>query len=168
MDLSSFQNTALLILVQIAIIVGLVGLLIPVFPGLLIAWIAILVYGLVTGFSLWSGVLFAVISLVGIASAMADNVLMAGGARTSGASWSSILVALGAGVVGTLLLPPFGGIIAAPLAVLLLEYYRRRDWAQSQAALTGMVKGYGVAFILRVLGGLLMMILWWAWVILEL
>ena len=168
MDFNSLQNTALLILVQIAIIVGLVGLLIPVFPGLLITWAAILVYGLITGFTWWSGALFAVISLVGVAASLADNILMAGGARTSGASWGSILLALGAGIVGTLLLPPFGGIIAAPLAVLLLEYYRRRDWAQSQAALTGMVKGYGVAFVLRVLGGLLMMILWWAWVILEL
>ncbi len=168
MDFGAFQNTALLILVQIAIVIGIVGLLIPVFPGLLITWAAILVYGLVTGFSWWSAGLFAVISLVGVAASLADNILMAGGARTSGASWSSILLALGAGIIGTLLLPPFGGLVAAPLAVLLLEYYRRRDWDKSQAALTGMIKGYGVAFVLRVLGGLLMMILWWAWVILEL
>lgn len=168
MDFGAFQNTALLILVQIAIVIGIVGLLIPVFPGLLITWAAILVYGLVTGFSWWGAGLFAVISLVGVAASLADNILMAGGARTSGASWSSILLALGAGIIGTLLLPPFGGLVAAPLAVLLLEYYRRRDWDKSQAALTGMIKGYGVAFVLRVLGGLLMMILWWAWVILEL
>ena len=168
MDLSSLQGWGLIILVQIGIMVGLVGLLIPVFPGLLIIWASILVYGIVVGFTWWSGVIFAVITVVGIGASLADNVLMAGGARTSGASWSSILAALGAGIVGTLLLPPFGGLIAAPLAVLLLEYYRLGDWQKARTALTGMVKGYGVAFVLRVLGGMLMMILWWGWVIIKL
>jgi len=152
MDSIQLQNTLLLALVQIGIVTGLVGLLVPVFPGLLVIWVAILVYGLLAGFTWWGMLLFVIISLVGLGASLADNVLMAGGARSGGASWSSIIVALIAGVLGTLILPPFGGLIFAPLAVLLLEYYRQKDWQRARESLVGMVKGWGVAFFIRLMG----------------
>lgn len=164
MDSSQFQNTLLLALVQIGIIAGLAGLLIPVFPGLLVVWVSILVYGLLAGFNWWGILLFLLISIIGLGASLADNVLMAGGARSGGASWSSVIVALIAGVVGTIIMPPFGGLLFAPLAILGLEYYRRRDWKQAREALVGMVKGWGVAFFVRLMGGILMMIMWWIWV----
>lgn len=167
MDWSNFQNYALLLVVQIAIVVGIVGLIIPVFPGLLIIWGAVLVYGLLEGFTWAGGAIFTVITLVGLGASLADNVLMAGGAKSSGASWGVIIAAMLAGVVGTVVLPPLGGLLFAPLAVLVLEYLRRRDWKQAGSATMGMVKGYGVAFVLRVLGGVLMMVLWWIWVALQ-
>ncbi len=164
MDPNQFQNTLLLALVQIGIISGLVGLLVPVFPGLLVIWVAILIYGLLAGFTWWSLLLFVVISLIGLGASLADNVMMAGGARSGGASWSSIAVALVAGIVGTLILPPFGGLIFAPLAVLLLEYYRQKDWKRARESVVGMAKGWGIAFFVRLMGGIVMMILWWIWV----
>ncbi len=165
MDTTQFSNLLILLLVQAGIVVGLVGLLIPAFPGLLIIWASVLVYGLVSGFGWLGGALFVLISLIGIGASLADNVMMAGGARTGGASWGSILVAMAAGIVGTLILPPFGGLLFAPLAVLLLEYYRRRDWPQAREAVIGMAKGYGLAFFIRLLGGFVMMLLWWTWVL---
>jgi uncharacterized protein YqgC (DUF456 family) len=73
-------------------------------------------------------------------------------------------VAVIAGVGGTILLPPFGGLVAAPLAVLLLEYYRLRDLKQAAAALRGLAAGWGLSFIARFGIGLMIMILWWFWV----
>jgi uncharacterized protein YqgC (DUF456 family) len=74
------------------------------------------------------------------------------------------VVALIAGVAGTILLPPFGGIIAAPLAVLLLEYLRVRDLNKAWLALRGMTAGWGLSFLARFALGLVIMILWWLWV----
>jgi uncharacterized protein YqgC (DUF456 family) len=167
MDLSNWQGYLLPLAVQVVIIVGLVGLLIPVFPGLLIIWGATLAYGIIAGFNWWGWVLFAFITVVGLGASLADNVLMAGGAKTGGASWGSVIVAMVAGIVGTIVLPPFGGLLFAPVAVLLLEYFRLKDWRQAWTATIGMVKGYGVAFVLRFLGGVLMMVLWWIWVVIQ-
>lgn len=153
-----------LILIQIIMLVGLIGLVIPVFPGVTVMWLAALGYGVVTGFSALGIFLFVLITLLFITGTLADNLFMGAGARKGGASWITIGVALIAGVVGTIILPPFGGLIAAPLAVFMLEYVRLRDLRQSWLALRGLAAGWGLSFIARFGIGLLMMVLWWIWV----
>jgi len=145
-------------------LVGLIGLVIPVFPGVTVMWLAALGYGVVTGFSALGIFLFVLITLLFITGTLADNLFMGAGARKGGASWITIGVALIAGVVGTIILPPFGGLIAAPLAVFMLEYVRLRDLRQSWLALRGLAAGWGLSFIARFGIGLLMMVLWWIWV----
>jgi uncharacterized protein YqgC (DUF456 family) len=151
-------------LTQVFILVGLFGLLIPIFPGLAVIWVAVLLYGLVSGFSTLGIVLFIVITILTIVGSLADNVMMGAGARQGGASWLTIGAALLAGVAGTLLLPPLGGIIAAPLAILLLEYRRAGDMDQAWQALKGLATGWGLGVLVRLGVGFLMMLLWWLWV----
>lgn len=154
---------ALLFLVQFFMLVGLIGLVVPIFPGLLIMWLAALGYGVANGFTTLGIVLFVIISLLALVGSLVDNLLMGAGARQGGASWLSIFVALGVGVLGTLLFPPIGGLIAAPLAVLALEYYRLRDWALARQAVFGMAKGWGLSVAARLAIGLLIMASWWIW-----
>ncbi|MDI6693401.1 MAG: DUF456 domain-containing protein [Anaerolineales bacterium] len=151
-------------LIQFLMLVGLLGLILPIFPGLLVMWLTALAYGVVYGFSSVGTAIFVVISVLALAGSLVDNVLMGAGARQGGASWSTILVAMVAGVVGTLIFPPIGGLITAPGAVLLLEYSRLRDWNKAWQALRGMATGWGLSFVARFAIGLVIMALWWLWV----
>ena len=151
-------------LVQLFMLIGLFGLIVPIFPGLVVIWLAALGYGVAKGFSTLGFVVIVVISLLMVAGSLADNLMMGVGARQGGASWRTILVALAAGVLGTLLFPPIGGIIAAPLAILALEYARLRDWGKAWQALRGLATGWGLSFIVRFVIGFVMMGLWWVWV----
>ena len=150
-------------LVQLFMLIGLFGLLVPIFPGTVVMWLSALGYGIITGFSTLGIVLFVLITLLMLASIVVDEILIGYGARRGGASWLSIGVALVAGVAGTLLFPPFGGVIAAPLSVLLLEYWRLRDWPKAWRAIRGLAIGWGSSFVVRFGIGLLMMGLWWLW-----
>jgi hypothetical protein len=150
---------------QFFVLIGLFGLIVPLYPGTVIMWLAILVYGIATGFGTLGFVLFILLTLIMLASTLVDNLFMGAGARKEGASWWTILAALAAGVLGTLLFPPLGGLIAAPGAVLLLEYNRTRDWGQAWGSLRGLATGWGLAFIVRFGMGTMMMLLWWAWVV---
>jgi hypothetical protein len=151
-------------LVQLFMLVGLLGLLVPIFPGLVIMWLAALGYGVAVGFSTLGIVLFVLITLLMLFGSIVDNLMMGVGARQSGAAWLTIFVALAAGILGTILLPPIGGIIAAPLAILLLEYARLRDWKQAWRAFTGLTVGWGLSVVARFAIGALIMLLWWLWV----
>jgi uncharacterized protein YqgC (DUF456 family) len=157
-------NYALLFLVQFFMLIGLIGLVVPIFPGLLIMWLAALGYGIASGFETLGIVLFVIISLLALFGSLADNLFMGAGARRGGASWLSIFVALSVGILGTIIFPPIGGLILAPIAVLLLEYYRLRDWALARQAVFGMAKGWGLSMAARLVIGFLMMVLWWIWV----
>jgi uncharacterized protein YqgC (DUF456 family) len=154
----------IVILAQILLLVGLFGLVIPIFPGVIVMWLVTLGYGVVTGFRTLGIVLFVLITLLMLFSTVVDNLLMGAGARKGGASWLSILVALVAGVAGTLIFPPFGGLIAAPLAVFAVELIRFREWRRALTATGGMATGWGLTFVARFLIGVLIMMLWWLWV----
>lgn len=145
-------------------LIGLLGLVVPVYPGLVVMWLAALGYGIVTGFETLGIVIFVVQSLLALVGTLVDNLLVGVGARQGGASWRTIIVALSAGVLGTIIFPPVGGIIAAPLAVLLLEYGRVHDWQKAWEALRGLATGWGLAYVVRLGIGFLIMALWWIWV----
>ncbi|HSF83514.1 MAG TPA: DUF456 domain-containing protein [Anaerolineales bacterium] len=157
-------NISIFWLTQLFMLVGLFGLVVPIFPGTVIIWLAALGYGLVTGFGTLGTVLFVIITLLMLAGTIVDNLFMGAGARKGGASWLTIGIALLAGVLGTLFFPPLGGLIAAPLAVLLLEAYRTRSLEKGWQALRGLAAGWGMSFLVRFGIGLVMMLLWWLWV----
>lgn len=161
--MESFLSSSLFGLTLLIMLIGLFGLLVPVFPGMLVMWLATLGYGILKGFSTLGIVLFILITLLMIAGMTVDNLLMGAGARKGGASWLTIGAMLVAGVVGTLLWPPLGGIIAAPLVVLLLEYQRARDWSKAWQALRGLAAGWGLSFVVRFLIGVGMIVLWLVW-----
>lgn len=158
------SGMTLFVVIQLFMLLGLVVLVIPIFPGLVVMWLAALVYGLIVGWEPLGIVLFVIITILMIVGSLIDNLMMGAGARKSGASWLTIGVALGAGILGTLILPPFGGLIAAPLSVLLLEYRRIGDWEKAWASLRGLIAGWGLAYFVRLGIGFLLMALWWVWV----
>jgi uncharacterized protein len=147
-------------------LVGLLGLFVPAFPGLTIIWLSALVYGILSGGFDWvAGLLFVLISILWLVGTFGDNVLMGAGARKGGATWFSIILGGIAGILGTVLFPPFGGLLAAPLTVLLFEYLHKRDLRRAFLAVRGLAIGWGLTFFLRFGVGILMILLWliWAW-----
>jgi hypothetical protein len=68
-----------------------------------------------------------------------------------------------AGIAGTILFPPIGGLIAAPLVILLLEYRRQRDIHKALLTLRGLAIGWGSAFVVRFFIGVAMIGLWLVW-----
>jgi uncharacterized protein YqgC (DUF456 family) len=149
----------------ILMLVGLFGLIVPMFPGILVIWLTALGFGIFKGFSLLGGILFVGITLLMLLGMVIDNLVMGMMIRKEGAAWSSFLLAMVAGLVGTILVPPVGGLIAAPTVVLLLEYRRARNWKNAWQIVRGMALGWSLSFVLQFGIGLVMVLLWglWAW-----
>jgi uncharacterized protein YqgC (DUF456 family) len=163
-NLEPILNYSLFAVIQVFMLVGLLGLIIPVFPGLVVMWIAALGYGIAVGFNVAGGVIFAIQTILMLAGSLGDNLLVGATARQGGVSWRTIIAALLAGIIGTFIFPPIGGLIAAPVVALLLEYERTRDWAKARQAIFGLATGFGLAYVVRLGIGIVMMILWWVWV----
>jgi uncharacterized protein YqgC (DUF456 family) len=161
----AWVNTAAFWIALVIMLVGLFGLVIPIFPGIIIIWLAALAYGLITGFYPLAWILFAVITILFLVGFTIDNILMNAKARQAGAAWSSLVLGIIAGILGTILLPPLGGLIATPVVVLLVEYLRQRDIKQAWLALRGLLIGWGASFVVRFFIGLVMISLWLVWAI---
>ena len=151
------------ILTTLTMLFGLFGLIIPIFPGNVVMWVAALIYGVIFGFGKLGGIMFAFLTLLMIAAVLADNFLMGAKAREKGAAWLSIILALVAGVIGTFAFPPIGGIIAAPLVLFASEYYRLNDRGQAIEVMRGLLAGWGWSFLARFGIGVIVLILWAVW-----
>lgn len=165
MEIEPVALGAFRLVILAVMLFGLFSLLIPVLPGLVIIWVPALIYGLVTGFNWVSGIFFAVITLLMIAGSLVDNVIMGAKAREQGASWLAIGVALAAGVAGSLIFPPFGGLIAALIGLFAVELFRLGDLQKAVASTRSMAIGCGWAAVVRFGMGLVMILLWGAWVL---
>lgn len=149
-----------------ALLVGLFGLLIPIFPGLLVMWLAALAYGIFSnGFDTLGWVMFILITLLALFGSVVDNIVMGAKAHQGGASWVSIVFGFLAGIVGTAVFPPIGGLILAPLVLFLAEYSRQKDRKKAFETVKALLVGWGWAVVLRFIIGVVIVALWmiWAW-----
>ena len=162
--MNSLIQSALPALVLVVMVFGLLGLLTTIIPGLVIIWLAALTYGLVHGFDLNGYILFGIITLLMIGGSVVDNIFMGSRARQGGASWLSIAVAIVGGLAGSLIWPPFGGLIVSFVGLFLVEVIHHRNWRLAWKATRSMAAGCGMAVIARLAIAMVMIILWVVWV----
>jgi len=166
-----FLQVILETLTLFALIVGLLGLVVPVFPGLVIMWLGTLVYailqnaaGNMTG---WKWFIFGITTLLMILGSIADNLIIAQKMRDKYIPWSSILFAFGASLVASLFFTPLIGLVAAPVGLFIAENRRLKDRDAAVDSTKAYMIGWGWAFGARFLIGLVMIGFWmlWAWVL---
>lgn len=146
-------------------IFGLLVLLIPILPGLVIIWAAALGYGLFMGFSTLGWVMFALMTVLMVVGSLVDNVLMGTSAHKEGAPWWVILLALVFAILGNFLVPIVGGVLVALLVLFLLQWARLKDTRKALASMKGLLVGLGWSVAIRFIMGMVMIGLWliWAW-----
>ncbi len=165
--ISAVLASITLVLVIVSMLLGLLGTLVPMLPGLLLVWLALLTYALVDGFQVITPAFFATLSFVALFGMSSDLWLPLLGARASGASWRSTLYGTVGALVGFFVGTLLGSIVGYAVGVLVAEYQKHQDWNLAFKASLGGLAGMGVsklvqlgcgvlifaAFITRVLGG---------------
>ncbi len=151
------------------LIVGLLGLVIPVFPGLIVMWLVTLVYALIEnslGRMAWiDWTLFTLITVLMIVGNVIDNIIIANKMRGYSIPWSSILLAYATGIIASMFFTPLVGLPASPLALFGAEYLRLRDRKKAFVSARTYMVAWGWSFLTVFSVGLLMIIFWllWAW-----
>jgi uncharacterized protein len=150
-----------------ALLIGWAGLLIPVFPGLEVMWIATLFYAVLqnaAGLMSWfEWALFGLCTLLMVAGGIVDNIIIASKMRGRHIPWRSILLAYAAGLLASLFFTPLIGIVASPLALFAAETGRLRDRKLGFESARAYMIAWGWAFSARFGIGALMILVWLAW-----
>ncbi|MCA9867240.1 MAG: DUF456 domain-containing protein [Anaerolineae bacterium] len=148
--------------VILAFVVGLLGIILPVIPGLIIIWLASLYYAaVVIGFDAFSPWVFALITLIGLAAGTSNIWLAALGAKTTGATWRTLIVGFIGAIIGTFLLPIplIGTIVGYAAGLVLSEYIRQGELRPALKSAFGGMVGWGVSTLFEFAGGILMIVL---------
>lgn len=147
------------LLVLLAMLVGLVGILVPVLPGLLLIWAAGLVWAWADGGGVRWGVAAALTVLV-VAATVAKYALPARRATASGAPRRTVLLGGVGAVVGFFVIPVVGLVVGGVGAIYLAEAQRLGDSAAAWRSTRAVLVGVGIGMLVELAAGLAMVALW--------
>ena len=141
------------LVVGLVILVGLVGIVLPVLPG------SVLILGAVLGWAVHEGsglawLVFAVVTTLLVVGAVVKYVVPGRGLRSSGVPGRSILLGGLLGIVGFFVVPVVGLVLGFVAGVYLAEVGRvGRDlaWPSTLAAL----RAVGLSVLVELIAGLL-------------
>jgi uncharacterized protein len=143
------MSTAGTLLVALAIAVGLVGIVVPLVPGMLLVYGAILVWAVVEH-TVASWVTVGIVTVVVGATTAVKYLWPVRRMRRAEVGTSALLAGGLLGIVGFFVIPVFGLVIGFILGVYLAELLRRQDlrraWASTVHAVKGVALSTGVEF----------------------
>lgn len=133
-------NYILVIIFAILMLPGLVGVFLPVLPGVPYLFVIALIYGFIDRFSHLSWFNLLVLGLIAGASLLVDYFSGIIGAKYGGAGQKSMLFGFIGFTAGLLIYPPFGGLAGLFLGILIAELYFFKDHIKAiKAAGSGLI-----------------------------
>jgi uncharacterized protein YqgC (DUF456 family) len=146
-------------LAVILFVLGLVGTILPIMPGVILIYAGMLVYGLLTGFTNLDTAFFIMQGMAVVLVFSLDYLAAAAGSRRYGggrsAAWGAALGIL----LGFIFFGPFGLIIGPFLGAVLAELITGRQPAEAVRAGFGSLVGFVGGTLLK-LAIEVMMIVW--------
>jgi uncharacterized protein YqgC (DUF456 family) len=148
------------VLVGVVMVAGLVGILLPVLPGLLLIWIAGLWWTIADGGGGIRWAVFVVLTVLLALGTVTKYVLPAKSAAARGAPVSTLVLGAVGAVVGFFVIPVVGLLVGFVAGVYLAEYARLKDggraWTSTRAALVAI----GIGVLVEFTAGVLMIGVW--------
>jgi uncharacterized protein len=151
----------LLVALALAVmVVGLVGVVVPVLPGLLLVWLASVGTILYVGTDTVGWIVAVLLTVLFALGSGATIWLPARQGRRGGVPLRSLLAALLGAVVGFVVIPVIGFPIGAFAGLLLGEQQRHGDWQAATASVGQVLRAYGIGVVVEMVVGVLMIATW--------
>ncbi|HEY6794387.1 MAG TPA: DUF456 domain-containing protein [Kineosporiaceae bacterium] len=134
-------SQALSLLCLLGVIVGIVGVVVPVLPGLLLCWASVLVWALLADVGPGRWAVAGLATLWAVAGTVVKYAWPGRRLRSAGVPTSTLLGGLVLGLFGMFVVPVLGLLLGFVLGVWLAEAARlggaSRAWPSTRAALFG-------------------------------
>lgn len=146
------------VLAAVAIAVGLVGVVVPVLPGALLAWAAIVVWGISVGTATGWAVVGAATAVI-VVGQIVKYTIPGRGLREAGVPNRSVVVGGLLAIVGFFVVPVVGAVIGFVLGVYASEVQRvgtQTAWPSTKAA----VKAVGLSMLVELTSTLSAAVVW--------
>ncbi len=141
------------------ILIGVIGTVVPILPGMLLVWFTVLVYAWQTGFEAVGWPSLVIITIIALVAGLSNIWLPLLGAQKTGAAKRALFLGVIGAIAGTFIIPIpiLGTVIGYAIGVFLGEFMKVRDWRLALKASLGGVAGWGVSTIVEIVGSLLIL-----------
>lgn len=141
---------ALIALCAILLVVGTIGIVVPVLPGLLLVLGAVLLWAIGTG-GTTAWIIFGIAAVVWVVGVVAQFLIPGRKLKTQGIGLGTLTLAVIAAIIGFFVFPVIGAFVGFVLAIYLVEMTRSRDssaaWTRTKQALRAILHSMGIELI---------------------
>ena len=152
-------DTTLNLLVGIALVVGVVGLVMPILPGTLLIGAVLLVWAILTG-GTGAWVAFAIMALLLALGQVLKYLLPGRSMQAAGVPARSIMVGGVVGIVGFFVIPVIGMFIGFIAGVYAAEHLRLHSWPAARQSTWVAMKATGFSMLIELAAALLAITVW--------
>ena len=153
-----------LVLVGLAIAVGVAGVIVPVLPGALLVWGAIVFWAIVVR-EPEGWIVLAIATLAIGATQVLKYVLPGKRLQDAGVPFLSLAVGFVGSIVGFFLVPVVGIFLGFPVGVFVGELVRLRDYRRALVSTRSALANMGLSILIELAGALIAGATWLAVVI---
>jgi hypothetical protein len=140
--------------------VGLVGIFVPVLPGLVLVWGGGLWWAIADGGGPARWAVLAVMTVLLVLGTLAKYILPTRAAADAGAPLSTLLIGAVGAIAGFFIVPVVGLLVGGVAGVYLAELVRLRDWHQAVASTRAALIAVGIGMLVELAAGLAMALTW--------
>lgn len=152
-------EVATTLIAGLLVAVGIVGILLPVLPGLILVVAGVAVWAVPRGDATGWTTLAVVVAIIVIGS-VAKYLLPGKQLRESGVPTTSIVAGAALGIVGFFLIPVVGLFVGFPVGVYLAELARLKDSGKAWPSTRRALGAVGFSILLELATGLLAVGVW--------
>jgi uncharacterized protein YqgC (DUF456 family) len=145
-----------LIVALVLMFIGLLGVILPLVPGIVLVYLAALLYAVIEGFAKIGPITLAVLTVLAVVGVTADLWVSSLGAKVGGASVWALLGGLALGLVGLIFFSLPGAILGSVLGVIMVELGRVGDWRKVLKSGGGWLIGWLLSTVVQLSLALIM------------
>lgn len=147
------------VLVGLAILIGLLGVIVPILPGVILILAAILVWAVMTGgATAWT--VFAVCTTFLVISGIIKYTWPGAKLREAGVPSRSLILGAVLGIIGFFVVPVIGLFLGFVVGVYVSELQRLRVQQPAWQSTVHALKGVGLSMLVELFGALLAAGIW--------
>ncbi|WP_433627466.1 DUF456 domain-containing protein [Nocardia sp. CA-120079] len=147
------------VVVGLVILVGLVGIIVPILPGVILIFGAVAVWAFMTG-GATAWIVFAISTAFLVLSGVIKYTWPGRKMKDAGVSNRALFIGAIFGIVGFFIIPVVGLFVGFVLGVYLSELQRLRDNQPAWQATVHALKGVGLSMLIELFGALLATGVW--------
>lgn len=159
MDIADSDGT-LTFLCGLAIAVGIVGVIIPILPGLVLCWLGVLAWAILVdgGWARW--LVLGIATAVALAGTVVKYAWPGRNLKRAGVPNRSLIMGGLLGVVGFFVIPVVGLVIGFVLGLWLAERVRLGTAGQAWPSTKNALRAVGLSMLIELAAGLVIAVVW--------
>lgn len=159
MDLAD-TNSSVVLLAGLAIAIGIVGVIVPVLPGLVLCWLGVLGWAVFTGAGWGRWMVVAVATALALTATVVKYLWPGRNLKRSGVPNRSLVLGGVLGLVGFFVVPVVGLVLGFLLGVWLAERIRLKNPGAAWTSAKHAIKAAGLSMLIELGAALGIALVW--------